>query len=212
MVSALIWTDLDGDDPGFDLSADLEEAGIAATDGLPGVRNLSGSIRADRAGGRVEIESAGLSLDLGPHLAAPIGFDSAVGTVIWRRNQEGMIVLSDSVRIRNADLDSQMNLQVSLPGGGAAPFIDFESTWSVSDLSAMYKYLPVQLMQPKLRQWLTDAMVAGRIPRGTTQLIGSLTSFRSMRGMACSGSRHASRTRRSSIHRNGLRHDSITWT
>jgi uncharacterized protein (TIGR02099 family) len=170
-------TDMGGDSAGFDLSADLEEAGIAATDGLAGIRNLSGSIRADSDGGRVEIESAGLSLDLGSHLAAPLGFDSVVGTVIWRRNQDGMIVLSDSVRIRNADLDSRMNLQVSIPGGGEAPFIDFESTWSVSDLSAMHKYLPVQLIQPNLRQWLTDAMVAGRIPRGTTQFIGSLDKF-----------------------------------
>jgi uncharacterized protein (TIGR02099 family) len=88
-----------------------------------------------------------------------------------------MIVLSDSVRIRNDDLDSQINLQVSLPDGGESPFVDFESTWTVSDLSVMHRYLPVQLIGPNLRQWLTDAMVAGRIPRGSTQFIGSLDKF-----------------------------------
>ena len=38
--------------------------------------------------------------------------------------------------------------------GGDAPFIDFESTWSVYDVGAMDRYLPVQFIKPKLRQWL----------------------------------------------------------
>jgi uncharacterized protein (TIGR02099 family) len=168
---------LQSENPQFDVSAELESVGFAAFGDNPGMREFSGRIRADRDGGRVEIESTDLRVDLGRNLAEPLLLDDASGTIIWRRNRDGMIVISDSVRIRNADLDSQISLQVSLPASGAAPFIDFESTWSIYDLSAMHRYLPVRAISPKLRQWLTDALVSGQVTRGTTRFNGALDKF-----------------------------------
>lgn len=168
---------LQSDDPQFDVSADLQYAGVAAAGERPGIREFSGRIRADRDGGRIEIESNNLSVDLGAILTEPLLLDDAFGTIIWRRNREGMIVLSDSVRIRNADLDSQMSLQVSVPAGDESPFVDFESTWSVYDVSAMHRYLPARGITPKLRRWLTNALVSGRVIRGTTRFNGALDKF-----------------------------------
>jgi uncharacterized protein (TIGR02099 family) len=168
---------LQSDDPQFDVSADLFSVGVAAAGERPGVRQFSGRVRADRDGGRVEIESTDLRLDLGPNLSEPLTLDDVFGTIIWRRNRNGMIVLSDSVRIRNADFDSQLSLQVSVPAGDEAPFVDFESSWSVYDVSAMQRYLPVRAIAPKLRQWLTDALVSGRVTRGTTLFNGALDDF-----------------------------------
>lgn len=170
-------TGLQSDDLQFDISADLESAGIASVNDRPGVRELSGRIRADRDGGRVEIASTNLRLDLRAHLADVLALDDAFGTIIWRRNAAGMLVLSDSVRIRNADFESQLSLQVSLPDDGTSPVVDFDSSWSVYDLSTMQRYLPVQLISPTLRQWLADALVAGRVSRGTTRLNGALDKF-----------------------------------
>lgn len=161
----------------FDVNADLQSVGIAAVDDQPGVREFSGNIRADRDGGRVEIESTDLQLDLGKYIEGPIFLEEAFGTVIWRRNRDGMTVLSDSVRIRNADFDSQMSLQISLPEGNASPVVDYESTWSVTDVSAMHQYFPRAGITPKLRQWLTDALVSGRINQGTTRFSGALDQF-----------------------------------
>ena len=168
---------MQSDEPQFDVEADLESVGFAAVGERPGVREFSGRIRADRDGGRVEIDSTDLRIDLGPTLSEPLLLDDAFGTIIWRRNRDGMIVLSDSVRIRNADLESQLSLQVSLPSGDDAPFIDLESTWTINDLSAMHRYLPERGISPKLRQWLTDALVSGRVTRGTTQFNGALDKF-----------------------------------
>ncbi|MDA0992476.1 MAG: YhdP family protein [Proteobacteria bacterium] len=168
---------LQSDSPQFDVSATLESAGIAGTGERPGVREFSGRIRADRDGGRVEIESRDLVVDLGPNLSGPLLLDDAFGTVIWRRSRDGMIVLSDSVRIRNADLESQMSLQVSLPAGGDAPFVDFESTWSVYDVSSLHRYLPVRAISPNLRDWLNGALVSGSVTRGKTRFNGALDKF-----------------------------------
>ncbi|MDG2375391.1 MAG: DUF3971 domain-containing protein, partial [Woeseiaceae bacterium] len=163
--------------PEFDVAADLEQVGFAARGTRPGVRDFSGRVRADNDGGRVEIQSTNLSLDFGDQLLEPLMLDDAIGTIIWRRNPDGMIVLSDSVQIRNADFDSQTSLQVSLPSGERSPVVDFESSWSVFDVSAVRRYLPVNLMTPKLRQWLTDSLVSGYVRRGTTRFNGAVADF-----------------------------------
>lgn len=164
-------------EPEFDMSANLDQVGFAVLGEWPGVRDFSGRVRADRDGGRIEIESNNLTFDFGEHLPAPLILDDAFGTLIWRRNRDGIIVLSDSVQIRNADLDSQMSLQVSIPVDGSSPIVDFDSTWSVFDVSALPRYLPVKFVTPKLHAWLTDALVSGYVRRGTTRLSGSLDDF-----------------------------------
>ena len=79
--------DLESESVRFDLSAELQEAGIRARNKWPGVSGFSGQVRADRSGGRIEIESSDLRLDLPEFLAEPIDFDAAIGTVIWRRRR-----------------------------------------------------------------------------------------------------------------------------
>ena len=170
-------SDLQSGIAAFDVSADLQSAGFAANDERPGIREFSGSIRADRDGGRIEIESTDLALDTGPILAEPISFDDAIGTIIWRRNSSGVILLSDSIRLRNADFDSQSSLQISVPASGGAPFVDVESNWSFNDVSAIHRYLPVSLLDEPIGKWLQMAPVSGIIRRGTLRLNGSLDRF-----------------------------------
>jgi uncharacterized protein YhdP len=169
--------DLESESARFDLSAELEEAGIRARDKWPGLSGFSGQVRADRSGGRVEIETSDLRLDMPEFLAEPIDFDDAIGTVIWRRNNETTIILSDSVRIRNAELDTRSSLQVSLPANGGSPVIDFVSNWNITDLSAVSRYLPGKLMKPNLYAWFDNALVAGIVPRGTVRFAGPLDKF-----------------------------------
>jgi len=161
----------------FAVNSDLVGVGFSADEGHPGMRGFSGRLRADRNGGRVEIESTGLVLDLGAWLPEPITLDDAFGTVIWRRNDQGMTVLSDSVRIRNADLDSESNLQISVPADGGSPYVDFESNWSIYDIGSMSRYLPVQFIKPGLYTWLSSALVSGYVSSGRTSFNGALDNF-----------------------------------
>jgi uncharacterized protein (TIGR02099 family) len=170
-------TDLDSEEPEFNVTADLESAGFAARDERLGLREFSGRIRADRDGGRIEFESNDLQVNTGGILAEPISFDDAAGTIIWRRNSNGIILLSDSIRIRNADFDSQSSLQISMPANGDAPFVDVESDWSINDVGAIRRYLPVSIKDAPLGEWLQMAPVAGVIRRGTLRLNGSLDKF-----------------------------------
>ena len=170
-------TDLTTETLRFDVSAIAEDIGIAAHGNWPGVRGFSGSIRADSDGGRLEIDSVATRLDLPVFLTEPIELDDALGTVIWRRNNDGTIVLSDNISIRNTDFDSQSSLQISIPADGSSPIVDLDSSWSVNDIGVVDRYLPVKQIKPELYRWLTNALVEGRIPRGITRFTGPLHSF-----------------------------------
>lgn len=170
-------SDLDSEAPEFDVMADMQSAGFAAGEKRPGIREFSGRIRADRDGGRIEIESTDLKVDTGAMLSEPITFDDANGTVIWRRSSNGVILLSDSVRIRNADFDSRSSLQVVVPANGDAPFVDVQSDWNINDVSAIRRYLPVSILDTPIGEWLRMAPVAGVVSEGTLRLNGALDDF-----------------------------------
>jgi len=163
--------------PNFDIAADLAEAGINAHETIPGVQGFTGSVRANRLGGRVEIRSAGMRVDIPAYVPETLIFDDALGTVIWRRGDDGITVLSDSVRLRNADFDSQISLQIDLPADGAAPIVDLDSQWSVNDVASAKRFMPEQIMSPALYAWFNNALVSGTIPNGSTRLTGQLDKF-----------------------------------
>jgi len=169
-------SDVHTDEPGYAISADLEEVGVAATAERPGVRGFTGRLRADRSGGRLEINSDDMVLDLADFLAEIVPIDAANGTVIWRRSGERTTVLSDNITISNADLYSQSNVQVTLDKG-QSPVIDLVSNWNIVDVGSAKRFIPGRVMHRKLYDWFQSALVSGRIPRGTTRLYGPLDKF-----------------------------------
>ncbi|ANO51984.1 YhdP family protein [Woeseia oceani] len=161
----------------YDVAMELTNASFLATERWPGMSGFSGSLRANRSGGRLEINSTDMQLDLARWLQNKVALDSAQGTVIWRRNSRGIMVLSDSIQLRNQDLSSRSSVQLSLPADGSSPVLDLESRWSISDLGAARRYLPASLIEPGLYRWLRSALVAGNVPIGTTRFSGALDKF-----------------------------------
>jgi uncharacterized protein (TIGR02099 family) len=169
-------SDIHTDSPRYAVSADMEDTGIAVYQDWPGIRGFTGRLRADWSGGRLEIRSRDMIVDLGSHLAETIPVDSASGTVIWRRSGERITVLSDNIAISNADLVSQSNVQVTLDEG-QTPVIDLVSRWSIADIGSAKRLIPSEVMHRKLYDWFQAALVSGSIPTGTTRLYGPLGKF-----------------------------------
>jgi uncharacterized protein YhdP len=116
-------------------------------------------------------------VDLPKYSSTPIDVDSAEGTIIWRSSDQSTTVLSDSIRIRNEVFDSQSSVQLIIDNEESSPEIDLTSAWSITDVSAMKKYLPEKIIKPKLNDWFNAALVRGSIPEGTTTLNGRLDEF-----------------------------------
>ena len=174
-MSATI-SDIDTSAPRYSVAADFDNVGAAASGDRPGLRGFTGSLTADQTRGRLEIDSEYMTVDLPTWLDDPIDIDLAGGTVIWRTSDQRTTVLSDRIVLRNSVLDSESDIEVTIENGGS-PVIDLHSSWSIDDLAAARRFIPAKLMKPKLYAWFQDALVAGRMPRGTTRFVGPIDKF-----------------------------------
>ncbi len=175
MVATL--REMGSESPGYDVEAELEAIGFAAGDARPGLRGFTGKVHANQDGGRVEIRSTGMTVDLPKYFEESIDVSAAEGIIIWRNGPTQTIVLTDSIRFGNDVLDSESNVQLTLPRDGSSPVIDLASSWNINDLSAVKNFLPGRIMKPKLKQWFQTAFAQGSIPKGTTVLRGPLDKF-----------------------------------
>ena len=73
--------------------------------------------------------------------------------------------------------NSESNVQLTLDGGGVSPVIDLASSWNITDIGAVTRYIPQKVIKDKLYNWFQAALVKGSIPRGTTRLRGPLDKF-----------------------------------
>lgn len=169
--------DIGSDALRFNVSAELDRVGFQNAPGRPGVRGFSGLVRANRAGGMLEISSRNLEIDAPEYVPRIIEIESADGAVIWRNSENQTTVLSDSIAIQSAFFDSQSNVQVVLSKDGSSPVVDMASTWSISSLAAAREFIPTKGLKPKLYDWFQMALVSGSIPRGTTTFNGPIDKF-----------------------------------
>lgn len=170
-------SEIDSDAPRFNVSAELDRIGIADAPGRPGVRGFSGLVRANRSGGRLEIDSTDLEVHVPEYLPEAIAVDQADGTVIWRSSNSRTTILSDSIAISSEVFHSQSNVQLVINKDGSSPEIDLASTWSISDIAEAKRYIPKKGLKPQLYDWFQMALVSGAITRGTTTLNGPLDKF-----------------------------------
>lgn len=168
---------LDTDKPQFNVSAELVDVGVAAFEKRPGVRGFSGRLRADRSGGRLEIETDNLVVTAPGVLGLPLGFDTTSGTVIWRRSNDRTTVLSDSIVLRNEFFENETSVEVLITDGETRPFVDLESTFSIGDIAVAREYVPYMEKRPRMSQWFQEGLVSGSIPSGKARLYGPLDKW-----------------------------------
>ena len=170
-------SDIDSDLPQFNISASFERIGTAAVGKIPGVRGFSGALRADQSGGRLEVDSGGLSIHLPNYLPELVHLDEASGTLIWRRSNNRTTLLSDSIVLRNEDFRIETNVELLLADNSRRPVVDLAATFSINDISVAKKYIPYIPRIPRTSEWFQEGMLAGSIPRGTVTLYGPMDKW-----------------------------------
>ncbi len=161
----------------FQLLAELQDVAVALGEERPELRNFSGNLRATDTGGRLVVDSQNLGFNFPALFDHQIDFDHADGTLVWRYNSNGLLILSDRIRVKNSDFESLSSLQINLPRNDESPIIDLDSHWSLTDLSHAQTYLPSKVLSPRTYDWLTKALVAGSISQATTRLTGPIRKF-----------------------------------
>jgi uncharacterized protein (TIGR02099 family) len=168
---------LEGETPAFRVEAELDNVGIAADGKRPGVRGFTGHINGDRTGGRLELRSRNMLVEMPEVMPEAVDIAVASGTLLWRQSGERTTILSDGIDIANPVFDSRSSFELGLDAGGGAPYIDLTMTYRVGDVGSVPRYLPRNVMKEKTYDWFERALVAGSVDRGTVRLRGPLDKF-----------------------------------
>lgn len=158
------------------LNAEFSAVGIRPHGKLPGISNLSGSLRAEPSGGLLDLDSTEVEIGLPDLLSIPLPLDDLYGTLIWRRSDARTTVLSDNVVLRNADFSISSGLELVLEPD-RSPIVDLASRFSVTDIASVKRFIPDGLLGPMLYDWFQSALVSGSIPSGRAVLSGPLDAF-----------------------------------
>jgi uncharacterized protein (TIGR02099 family) len=161
----------------YEIDAEVDGLAMAPVGIAPGVRGLTGVLRATPQSGRFELASTDLGLRLPALFSAEVPLGQTNATIVWRQSGRGLSILSDRIEQASGTLKTASSLELQLPNDGGSARIDLSSDWSIDDVAAIEPYLPDGVIKPKLRDWLSDALVAGSVEDGRFLFSGELAQF-----------------------------------
>jgi uncharacterized protein (TIGR02099 family) len=166
-------------DAGIDytVAADFAGLGIETFEGLPGMTQLTGQVRADSRTGRLELASEGAALDWPTMFRGVLAVPELRGVVVWRAGQDAVRVVSDDLLVVTPDASLRANLELTLPMDDSSPELDLRMGVSGFDIAAAPRYLPARKMPPTVVGWLDSALRGGRATSAELTFVGPVRAF-----------------------------------
>ena len=143
---------------------------------LPGVRNLSGSIKTDTDGGSVRLSSSQLQLDFGEHYEQAIVVESAAGGIGWAPGEDGWTVTFDSIRANNKALDVELSGAMHWDQQ-RAPTVNIIANVHRGDLEHVPNLVPKDVLPIRGYDWIHRALNGGQLTSGMVVVRGPLEHF-----------------------------------
>jgi uncharacterized protein (TIGR02099 family) len=131
---------------------------------VPGFAGLAGRIEASDFGGRLDLDATNFSIDLPRWYLTAIDLSQAEGTVTWRRSNAGWRVLTSELRLEVPGARARGSFELALTGAGSAPTLDAAATLRDVDVGVVERYVPIGRVRPRFAAWLSQALVAGKVP------------------------------------------------
>ena len=161
----------------YDVTAIVDDVGIAASDGRPAIRGVSGTLRADTGSGRLVLTTTDAQLEWPEMFREPIAIGELTGVMIWREGRNGIRLVSDNLTFNNADARATANLELIVPADGSAPRLDLETRVFGFDTTRTPSYLPVGVLPAPVVGWLDRAIIQGRVPEAEIAFFGPVDAF-----------------------------------
>lgn len=163
------------------LRARLDGLGLAAGEGSPGFRGLSGQIVATESAGGLtladELASGGFELSFDPMFDSRIAFEALSGALVWTRRPDRWLIDMPDYRWAFAGSQGSGQMRLDVPDAvGASPSLSLAANFSSDDVTLLKPYIPKPIGEG-LQRWLRRAVEAGEAPSARLEIDGPLASF-----------------------------------
>ncbi|MBC7193578.1 YhdP family protein [Marinobacter sp.] len=150
----------------FRLRGRLQDVGVNAHAGAPGVRNLNGQVVVNNRGGAVWATGEQVSLGFPELFADNWLLDRVQATVAWSLEDGITRIWSDDIRVQyqqDARLTAAFDLRLARDGEDNLGLrVGVEN----GDASMLADFVPYHLVDPGLYDWLTTAITGAKISEG----------------------------------------------
>ena len=160
-------------------ATNLERVGFSAYHGAPAADGISGSLSGSLGGGELRLDTTDFMLYLSDIFPDPWRYRTAKARLTWSLDSQRFTLGSALMQVTGPEGAASGDMHIQL---GLHPEVDSYMDLRVGlkdgDASYTRKYLPTRLpatqFSPELAQWLSTAIVGGRIDEGIFQYQGSL--------------------------------------
>jgi len=155
----------------------FDQVGIQPRGEWPGVTSLSGEVRADSRSGRLALSTTGALIDWPSLFPEPLDAAELNGILVWRQGRDGLRLVSDDLVLNNNDAQTSTTLELTYPMDGTSPVLELESSIADFNLGASARYLPTEMMDPRVSGYLERAILGGRVSRADVAFFGPVQAF-----------------------------------
>jgi uncharacterized protein (TIGR02099 family) len=161
----------------YSLQTTLDGVGFEPVLQTPGLTRISGPLQLSDHDGRLQLAAKDVEFTLPRMFRDTLMVAVAEGTVAWQRNEAGLMVTTDELRVRGDDGRAVARVNLTLPSDGTSPVLDLFAQGEALKVSSARKYLPADKLAPKTLEWFERALVDGHIPTAEFHYKGPMRAF-----------------------------------
>lgn len=155
----------------------LDAVSFAPVGQTPGLKGMSGTLDMNDQAGQLQLASKQIEFNLPRTFREVLVASSAEGVISWQRNDAGLVVSTDQLRVQGDDGRAVARMHLTLPKDGSSPLLDLFAQGEDLKVGSAHKYLPADKMGPKTLEWFDRALLDGRISTAEFQYKGPMRSF-----------------------------------
>ena len=161
----------------FALAGRFDDVGFKPFGAVPGISHATGRIKTSETTGALELDSRESTLEDARIFSKPVTMQKMNGLFNWRHDADGWQISSPSAQLDCSAFKSLSRGSVLISANGASPFVDLQIRFSSDNAGQIKHFLPVQIMREKLKNWLSNAFLGGKVEQGELLYYGETANF-----------------------------------
>ena len=145
------------------VQAKFQHAGLAAVNGVPGLRGIAGSIAGTERGGQVSIDTNVGVFHWPTQFPRSVELERLKANIYWKRTAAELLIASPDWEIKTHDADIRGQIAWHQPSDESSPVLTLVGGIQNGNAANARYYLPNGLIGPGALAWLNQAFVAGRL-------------------------------------------------
>jgi len=167
----------DPDNHEVKLQARFFQLGFQPWKKIPGVHGLSGELSGSHEQMLLSVNSDYAVFNFPGLFRDPLKISSLSGIFAAQRYRQGWQLSTDSLLLKNEDIETHSSVLLDIPDNAASPFMDLQVNFKNGNAARASSYYPVGIMSSGLVNWLDRGIVSGRIIQGGAVFQGRLGDF-----------------------------------